>query len=236
MGSFKPFHRCSNIAEAHAAFDQHGFCIIASGMSDQTLSSWDGFMQQCVHQLEAAPPDWQGYRGSGRHSFNVMSDSLANNHYYNCFRSLIDLHDLLARIHNCSPNATNEWKKGSYYVKSNGGDVCKAEEHKYQKLHSDWEEYPLHDCHYGIPLVASIALCNIPKSFAPIRIVSKDRFVVQTLPCDDQGSIWGHEYFACLEKGDILLRDCRVPHSGTPNTTLRNRCLPGIVILSPEWC
>ena len=234
--SLGQFRCCVNVDEACAAFNLHGFCIIQSGLSDHVLDAWDNYLQLRVPELETGSPSAHAFRAPNRFSLNVLGYSLADNPYYSEFRSIGTLHDIIASIYNCKQNPLNDWMEGSYFVKGNGGDVCKAGEPCFQHLHSDWAQYPLCDTMYGIPLVASIALSDINENFAPIRIVSKQQVIDSPLPVDDQGSIWGQEYFACLRKGDILLRDCRIPHSGTPNGTGSNRCLPGIQILSPEWC
>ena len=38
-----------------------------------------------------------------------------------------------------------------------------------------------------------------------------------------------------LDKGEILLRDCRCLHAGTPNDESKARILPGFKIVSPLW-
>ncbi len=42
-------------------------------------------------------------------------------------------------------------------------------------------------------------------------------------------------YKVTMKQGDILLRDVRVAHSGTPNVGVGLRPLPGVQILSPMW-
>ena len=229
------FQRCENVEEATNAFHEHGFCIIRSGLSPQTLTKWNLSLLNRVPDLIANPC---AYRGSGRFTFNVLGYELKFCPHFAEFRALSTLHTLLASIHGCSPNPANTWWENScaYYVKGNGGDVCLAGEPMYQPLHSDWARYPLHEAQFGYPLVASVALMSIPCTFAPIRIISKQVNVGTKLPNDDQGTIWGSVHVGCLEQGDILLRDCRIPHSGTPNLTAFHRILPAIIVFSPEWC
>ena len=38
-----------------------------------------------------------------------------------------------------------------------------------------------------------------------------------------------------LAKGEMLIRDCRMAHSGMPNETSNDRVLPGIQINTAEW-
>ena len=38
-----------------------------------------------------------------------------------------------------------------------------------------------------------------------------------------------------LFKGELLIRDCRVAHSGMPNNSNNDRVLPAIQINSAEW-
>ena len=57
LDSQPAMRRCNSVVEAKAAFDQHGFCVFASGMPDDTLSAWKEFMQECTDTLATAPRD-----------------------------------------------------------------------------------------------------------------------------------------------------------------------------------
>ena len=73
-----------------------------------------------------------------------------------------------------------------------------------------------------------IALCDVPAEHAALRVVPWSVPGWQRLPYPDkeeQGMLCGCSL--PLQKGDVLLRDCRMAHAGMPNESSIDRVLPG---------
>ena len=84
-------------------------------------------------------------------------------------------------------------------------------------------------------LVVSLALHDIPAEQAALRIVPWCTRGYNSEPYlnEEDGKLCGFQ--VPLFKGEILIRDCRMAHSGMPNFKCRDRVLPAIQILSATW-
>ena len=115
------------------------------------------------------------------------------------------------------------------------GDLVTRYSPSWQRLHSDWSKYPTYSMGLGYGLVVSLALHDTPAEQAALRIVPWCTPNYKSLPYqnEEDGELCGFQ--VPLAKGEMLIRDCRMAHSGMPNKTNNDRVLPGIQILTAEW-
>ena len=87
----------------------------------------------------------------------------------------------------------------------------------------------------GYGLVVSLALHDTPAEQAALRIVPwcTPNYNMQPYQNEEVGKLCGFQ--VPLAKGEMLIRDCRMAHSGIPNETNNDRVLPGIQINTAEW-
>ena len=122
-----------------------------------------------------------------------------------------------------------------------GGDVGS----KYQRLHSDIGPW---DCEsddqveqlcvpFPPPYIsANIAVQHIGSDNGPMRIIPgsqticctayRERVVIPS--CTEEPESWLASVLQPMHPGDILVRDVRVLHGGTPNRSLETRFLPSL--------
>ena len=115
------------------------------------------------------------------------------------------------------------------------GDLVTSNSSSAQRLHSDWREYPTHSRALGYALVVTLALHDVPAEQAALRIVPwcTANYDMEPYQNEEDGKLCGFQ--VPLAKGEMLIRDCRMAHSGMPNETNNDRVLPGIQINSAEW-
>ena len=104
-----------------------------------------------------------------------------------------------------------------------------------QPLHSDWSEYPTNSRALGYALVVSLALHDVPAEHGALRIVPwcTASYDIEPYQNEKDNKLCGFQLE--LFKGELLIRDCRVAHSGMPNNSNNDRVLPAIQINSAEW-
>jgi len=203
--------RMHHVEQAAKILDTHGFCVFPSRLTNDCLDVWLLAMGKVDRNgcSERDPFD-------GTHfSFGSCEDLPMH-----CFQALMD--DMNLR------DVVDSLLSPGWYFCSCGGDVVTSFSPSAQVLHSDWAEYPTCSMKYGYALVASIALCDVPPEFAALRVVPWSCDAFKRLPYPDADSLGNlHGNPLPLQKGHILLRDCRAAHSGMPNACDRDRILPG---------
>ena len=211
--------RCSTAADVAKTLDTYGAAIIMSDIGHEFLTDFGIFLSSIpIEQLQAREP----YDGK-RFSFNNWD--LSESVHYMTFKASPLLNQCLSEIFGQS------WlgQGGSYRFHMCGGDKVMARTDSWQDLHSDWESYPTCSMKWGYALAVSIACHDVPTDMSPIRLMPWNE--MKRMPYEDhrQG------YLVDLIKGEFLIRDVRAAHSGSPNLTDRDRCLPGCQLLSPEY-
>ena len=88
---------------------------------------------------------------------------------------------------------------------------------------------------WGYGLVASFTLHDTPAEQAALRIVPwcTANYDMEPYQNEEDGKLCGFQ--VPLVQGEMLIRDCRMAHSGMPNETNNDRVLPGIQILTAEF-
>jgi len=116
-----------------------------------------------------------------------------------------------------------------------GGDVVAAHTTSYQDLHSDQWSYPVNMMFWGYSLAISVALHDIDVRGGPIRAVPWDVLNDYSMyPKDVADESPDGSTSILMRKGQILIRDVRVAHGGSPNLLDFDRFLPGLQIFSPS--
>ena len=108
----------------------------------------------------------------------------------------------------------------------------------WQLLHSDDWGYQLNSMQRGYSLCASVAVMDVPVAFAPVRLVPWNVLShYRDFPsCDLTDLPWqSNEHLLTMRKGELLIRDIRAAHSGSPNCTDLARPFPGMQIYTPQY-
>ncbi len=112
-----------------------------------------------------------------------------------------------------------------------------------QKLHGDgYRERPAPHDVYSPHAVASVAIHDVPITNAPLMFLGKEAMMAHhsnapPAQWSDIKEVRGQEsnFFVTMKKGDVLIRDPRVWHAGSPNVGTSIRFLPGFVISHKDW-
>ncbi|CAE8660576.1 unnamed protein product, partial [Polarella glacialis] len=232
--------------EALRCFRRHGFVIVKGALQTGLGSPCETLLSACltaeselaamaVEASEGQKP--LGSRGAGRMSFGNASKtgSLLHN---SAWAQLLDCGPLLDIVDLLLPGG------GECVV--GGGDFVKPRTEKYQQLHSDLASsvsVGSFDNDFPPPyLSANFVVQPIRAENGPMRIIPGTQRLSESatrnqfwLPCVGEGSTgdqepldWQSSVLQPLEAGDLILRDVRVLHGGTPNLSETTRFLPAL--------
>jgi len=199
-----------DVKYAARCLDDHGLVVFKSQLSHSDLDEW----LEAMHNVNQAGLSEREPFDNTHFSYNGCPD--------------LPLEKYMELI--LDPNfrrVVNALLTPGWTVRpSMGGDVVRAGSTSHQLLHSDWPDYKTNSMRWGYALVCSIALEDIPEDFAAIRF--NPWSTPKATWYENRDSNWElRGSSVSLKKGDILLRDCRCPHSGMPNKHDRDRVLPG---------
>ena len=210
-------------------FDKYGVVLFDSGLPCSTLSDLYDSMLRCPHKSS---------RGGSRWCTNH-----ADNRKLKCYNEVMCLESLHMALDQLTEFSLMTWTaeqrpKSTWQFNSRiGGDVVPAKELTSQRLHTDWGTMATSSMVYGFCLAVSVAPGDIDPTMAPLCLIPWSE------PCARKNS--GSYYFGLgelpasylltLKKGEIMIRDVRACHGGTPNVSSVPRCLPGFQVLSPQY-
>lgn len=144
---------------------------------------------------------------------------------------------------------------GEYVAVGGGGDFVLGSTDTHQRLHVDLQRPEMYDVAYPpAAIAANFAVSHVSCEDGPMRIVPK----TQRLPlasADEASRASGSAHMSSLEReatfetslglsrliicplepGDVLLRDMRLWHGGTPNLGNATRLLPSAEFLAPWY-
>jgi hypothetical protein len=234
--SFLP--KCTTSEEAIKSLERHGACLfqcpddVEFGEAIAGLYTWceaaDAYMDrhpQCFDRSTRSDNPAEKYL---RYSLNDYRNAT----YPEWQHMLLQL-----RKHFGSA-ICNAFNSSQYDVHSCGGDVVRPMCLTGQLLHGDgYEERPSAGTENDFEwLVVSIAVHEIDRHNAPLCFVGIDAMMEHdsSFPPRDVTALCpplDHDSCALvMSPGDIFIRDPRVWHCGTPNTTGCTRYLPGCVL------
>lgn len=232
------FEICHDYDEAWQQFLQNGFCV--TRLPQTFENTLDDLLEMC----KSIDETWTSDTGSLDRA--TRSDCEADKHLRYSMNSLTDrsrrewiqFDESVGEY--LSPLIRNLFS-GGYYVARRGGDTCKAGCRSGQGLHSDGSKTrPAYkDAWMPSWIVMSIAVHDVDRLNAPMRIVTREQMMQHSYEAPPQGDDVPQQWLeqkVVMQKGDVLLRDPRVWHSGTPNFTDRDRFLPGQVLRWDGTC
>jgi hypothetical protein len=242
--------RCTTMEEAIKSFEDHGACLVVPeaklGASPGTSALLAAWCKECDNYM-AKHPEW--FATSSRHFAGVDMPDESKRYSMNCRANIKDLAwdclmkevwkaeglcVLLGKLMGVLPEDVE--------VVNCGGDNCKAGCKWSQRLHSDQNDQ--RKCimdEDGKWLVASWAVHDIGENQGPLYFVGKQ--AMNSFPHELPPTGFQHEADwnavvggskVTMETGDVLVRDPRVWHAGTPNTTSEDRYLPGAIFKTRE--
>lgn len=217
--------RINTLAELLSTFDRHGAVIFPSFVADSLLYELMLAQQRFVPTDTSMRDPFDG----SRYSTGSRVTPLAYAELFKCpmlCMAIAALADHGGSSWQCGP-LLNPVRFGK-----GGGDVARARAGSWQEVHSDSAWFPTSNMSRGYFLVFSIACSIVAPTFAPIAIFPWSLRAYQSLPYP-QDARGDTSFLISLKKGEVLLRDCRAAHCGTPNLTDSDRFLPGGQILNP---
>jgi hypothetical protein len=241
--SFLPL--CTTMADACHSYKEHGAAVLAcpSG-NDEFVDAVAGLFRWCQEAdryMDNHPEHLKKLTRSDDPAETSLRYSL-NDHWNQTYP---EWQEMLAQVDKHVGNVICEifsrrGRRSSYDVSCVGGDVVRPKCMIGQLLHGDGysvrpEPADAGWCQY---MVASIAVHKVDSQNAPLFFAGKQAMMshFSNAPpecCSDLG-IEAGKCLVHMEPGDILIRDPRVWHCGTPNYTDTTRYLPGIQFASCE--
>jgi len=211
--------RVADVESALGTFLEYGAVIIQTDIKEAILNNMERHFDDFSFRHE---------RGPGRWCVNN-----AENFALEGYQAIVN--DIpIATCVSASTESTGADGQDWSFGPRPGGDGVDKNTDDFQGLHNDWGAYPLKRMYWGYPLVVSVAPYDIGYDFAPLRLVPwSDEYPALGSHRDQQLS--SDDYKVRMYEGEALIRDCRVSHGGTPNLTDRQRFLPGVQILSPQY-
>ena len=236
--SQEKIYQAEDVQEVAAAIQQQGWAVLRGAVPSALLEILKLEVPKAAEELLLQDPQRIGNRGPRRYSWGGSSTSHHMVHL-SSWAQLLDIHQMVQVLENVF--------QGEYVAIGGGGDFVLGETDSHQRLHVDLQLEAMYDSKSPAAVVANFVISNISCHDGPVRLVPGTR----NLPLASQlGKDWGYAthlqkenqilseqnltyIFACpLHPGDVLLRDMRLWHGGSPNLGLEARYLPSAEFLS----
>ena len=216
--------RCSTFKEAITTFEEFGAALVDTEADEQHLELLSLWMLKNLPLARSAgqPGRWSLTNGTNhlQPEFQVITQNSTIWSWVDCLvdASLVDWQ---------GPHRNSKLHR-------TGGDIVAPKTLEYQALHSDDSKYKLSSMVRGYSLVLSVAPTMINASFAPLRLVP---WSAQHEPYPDglMDESLQTPWLVTMKPREMLIRDSRVAHGGSPNATEKWRALPGMQILTPQY-
>ena len=222
-----PFSRklkVSTVEDMISVFDTYGACIVDTDCCQQDLDLVERWM---FDNLAIA-------RSSGDGRWSLTNNT---NRMLPVFQPLLESQAIAFWIRSLIAYSLAGWMgpHRDFLVTRVGGDMVERFVESFQGLHSDDNGYDLNSMSRGISMCVSVAPRLIHPAFAPIRLIPWNVMTKQPYPDGLHDAKLQHDWYVTMQAGEMLIRDSRVCHSGTPNLTENWRCLPGFQVLTPQY-
>jgi hypothetical protein len=229
--------------KALKSFRHHGFVVLRDALE---LWKCTNLLRACEEaEVEIRKVSPHGNRAPGRSSFGKASKTGSMLHDA-AWAQLLDCKPLLALLEMIMPEGGECVSGGGDFVYEEGEEGCGSE---YQFLHSDlrkghletWSQVEQLEVVFPPPYVsANFAVQHISADNGPMRIIPGTQTVSQAaarehaqLPCpNEEPETWLASTLQPLHPGDVIVRDVRVLHGGTPNRSVKTRFLPSLEFAS----
>ena len=216
---------------AYDLFCKDGFVVIHDVL---TMSQCNAVRQDCERVAkEIVGPERGGNRGPGRYSFGIASGSGGMLHVKSFAQHLLG-----SACSKLCPMLDGIFEGGAtpgFVCTGGGGDFVIGDTGSDQWIHADIELGKEHDVRMPPPMISiNFAVQEVTASNGPMRIIPGTqlyRGIVQS-PIPDS---WLHSFLCPVPVGAALVRDARVLHSGTRNSTHSTRYLPSVEFVSTDF-
>jgi hypothetical protein len=219
------------VSSAHDHFRKNGFVLIKGVL---TLDQCTAVHQDCERiAQQIVGPERNGNRGPGRYSFGNASNSGGMLHVQSFAEHLLGsacskLWPLLDSVFACGA-------KPGFVCVGAGGDFVTGGTDTDQCLHADIELGKDFDVWMPPPMISvNFAVEEVTARNGPMRIIpgtQLDRGLAPS-PISDEML---HSFLCPMPVGAALVRDVRVLHSGTRNSTQSSRYLPSVEFVSANF-
>lgn len=235
----------TNAAEHTVAALLHsGFAVLRAAVPDDVTAALAAAVNLAAEDLLRLDPPRLGNRGPRRYSFGGASKThhMVHVEEWSRLMDLVVLRPILQLAFN-----------GSYVAVGGGGDFVLGQTDTHQRLHVDLQLPDMYSRHMLAAIVANVAISHVTCQDGPMRIVPQtQRLPLVVAEEASQGEellrlsslekepilrrrLGLTSVLTCpLRRGDVLLRDMRVWHGGTPNLGNSTRFLPSAEFLS-NW-
>jgi hypothetical protein len=218
------------LSQALKRFRYHGFVVLRNCIGRGQCKRLYAACREAEAEIIKRCPS--GNRGPSRWSFAVASRTGSMLHEP-AWVELLDSVPLLQLLDGILP-------EGGECV-SGGGDFVFGGAAEFQRIHSDIDVASAQDLAFPPPYVsANFAVHEVDAFNGPMRIIpgtqrmsGRARRENLTLPqLHEEPEEWLGSTLQPLCPGDVIVRDVRVLHGGTPNLTAETRFLPSLEFAS----
>eukprot|EP00438_Fugacium_kawagutii_P024557 Skav223337 [mRNA] locus=scaffold200:206294:214544:+ [translate_table: standard] len=236
-----PIFQAEDAAAAASAIQQQGWAVVKAALAAPQLKLLKLKAPEAAAELLRQDPQRVGNRGPRRYSWGGSSTSHHMVHWA-AWAQLLDVAPVVRTL--------EEVFQGEYLAVGGGGDFVLGETDSHQRLHVDLQLEAMYDSESPAAVVANFVISEISCDDGPLRLVPR----TQNVPMASQlAKDWGYAthlqkedsilveknlsyVFVCpLSPGDVILRDMRLWHGGSPNLGLEPRYLPSAEFLSLRY-
>eukprot|EP00438_Fugacium_kawagutii_P027582 Skav230746 [mRNA] locus=scaffold3436:88554:92609:+ [translate_table: standard] len=215
-------------------FCRHGFCILLNALGDKEVFD---VLETCLEveaEMLQLDPDRLGCRGAGRYSFGAASKS-GHMLHHPAWLHLLQSRPVLTVLKRVLPEG--------FVFCGGGGDFVLGRTANYQSLHSDLGPSKVPpECRSNVvpPMISvNFTVQDITGENGPLRVVPGRRLVGlgsdAPPPFSEEPEVLRQSKLFPLPAGAAIIRDLRLWHGGTPNTSDHTRFLPSVELMSLKY-
>ncbi|CAE7312820.1 OLA1 [Symbiodinium necroappetens] len=221
--------------EAVRIFRQTGFCIILNALSDERASEVLKGCQEAGRKILELDPERIGWcHDPGHYSFGSASQS-GHMLYHEAWSLLLACEATFSAMHAILPDG--------FVFCGGGGDFVLAGTEKYQSLHADLgpgqvpPEYRVDDAPPQIAV--NFIVQTMTEKNGPMRVIPGRKVIhgQQDIPPNfrQEPDRYKQSKLFPLPAGAAILRDLRLWHGGTPNSSEETCFLPSVEVFSAKY-
>ena len=208
-------------------FEENGFVVLPGALSEQEYLA---VLEDCkAAAKQFVGPKKAGNRGPGRYSFGVASSTMGMLHAPSFSEHLLTaccdkLYPLLDKVF-----------PGGFLCAGSGGDFVVGRTETDQSIHADIQVEKEDDCKLPPPMVSvNFTVEQQQWENGPMRMIPGTWDKRGDVP-ENPPAWWSCACLCPLSAGTAIVRDVRVLHSGTRNTTIGTRYLPSVEFVSQRF-
>lgn len=229
---------------AAEALLQHGWAVVKGALPKEQADELFRASERALADFLEKDRHLVGNRGPRRYSMGSASKTHHMAHWPE-WRYAIDnpiIVEVLKRIF--AEDLTDPDAQGEYVAIGGGGDLVLGDTDATQWLHVDLPRWEMYDQIHPPPGVGvNFAVHDVSCDGGAMRLVPDTHtmpFQMELLAPSTEGKILKdlglYRVHVCpLEKGDVILRDLRLWHAGSPNMDQKVRHLPNSEYLAPWY-